>query len=173
MNTHSRLLGAACLAAFSFATTGALAQDGFQISFADPAWDGQTIPEGQHCALQGGEGATPALELSGLPEGTTTVEVAFNDESFEPMNNGGHGTIGFEVEPVDGTATLQSVPGGTEDLPEGVFIAAPNATSGDFLTAGYMPPCSGGQGNTYSATVSALDAEGNTLASETITLGQY
>lgn len=172
MKPHSRLFGAACLA-LSLAATGALAQDGFEISFADPAWDGQTIPEGQHCALQGGEGATPALDLSGLPEGTATIEVAFNDETYEPMNNGGHGTIGFEVTPADGAVSLPSVPGGTEDLPEGVFIAAPNATSGDFLTAGYMPPCSGGQGNTYSATVSALDAQGNSLASQTITLGQY
>lgn len=173
MIVRSRLLGTACIAAFALSAAPAFGQDGFDVAFADAAWDGQTIPEGQHCPLQDGEGATPALDLSGLPEGTASIEIAFNDESYEPMNNGGHGTIGFAVEPVDGVVSLPSVPGATEDLPEGVSLAEPNRTEGDFLTPGYMPPCSGGRGNTYSADISALDAEGNVLASTYLQLGVY
>lgn len=151
----------------------AVAQDAFGVSFADPAWDGVTVPEGQHCSLQGGMGATPALEVTGLPEGTTQINVAFNDETYQPMNEGGHGTLGFAVEAGATSASLPSVPGETEDLPEGVTLVAANRTSGDFLRPGYMPPCSGGRGNTYSADVSAVGEDGSELATTRITLGTY
>lgn len=151
----------------------ASAQSALTLTFSDPAWDGLTVPAGQHCSLQGGAGATPALAIAGVPDGTTAINVAFSDETYEPMNNGGHGTIGFVVAPVDGKVALASVPGGTEDLPEGVSIAAANLTSGDFLTSGYMPPCSGGKGNLYSAKVTALDATGAELATGRIELGRY
>ncbi|QJR20703.1 hypothetical protein HKM20_16240 [Pelagibacterium halotolerans] len=131
------------------------------------------MPEGQHCSLQGGSGATPALNVAGVPEGTTEIHVAYSDETYQPMNNGGHGTIGFNVTPADGMVSLPSVPGETDDMSEPAFIAAPNATSGDFLAEGYMPPCSGGNGNTYSAQVTALDDAGTVLASGDITLGTY
>jgi len=157
----------------AMASAPVLAQDSFAVSFADPAWDGETIPEGQQCSLQGGMGASPALEVTGLPEGTTQVNVAFNDETYQPMNDGGHGTLGFAVEEGATSATLPSVPGETEDLPEGVTIAAENRTSGDFLRPGYMPPCSGGNGNTYSADVSAIGEDGTELATTHITLGKY
>jgi hypothetical protein len=149
------------------------AQDGFSVGFADPAWDGDTIPEGQHCSLQGGTGASPALEITGLPEGTTQITVAYNDESYEPMNDGGHGTLGLAVEPGATTVTFPSVPGETDELSDGVTIAAANRTSGDFLSPGYMPPCSGGRGNTYSADVSAIGADGAELATTRVTLGTY
>ena len=172
MNRYLAPLGAAALA-LTLMTGTAFAQSELEIAFADAAWTGDAIPEGQQCPLQDGEGATPALDISGVPEGTTEIHVAFNDETYTPMDNGGHGTIGFEVTPEDGAVSLPSVPGATEELPEGVFIAVPNATSGDFTTPGYMPPCSGGQGNTYSADVTALDGDGNVLASGYIVLGTY
>lgn len=172
MNRYLAPLGAAALA-LTLATGAAFAQAELEVAFADPIWTGEAIPEGQHCPLQGGEGATPALEISGVPDGTTQIHVAFNDETYTPMDDGGHGTIGFDVTPEDGIVSLPSVPGATEELPEGVFIAAPNATSGDFTTPGYMPPCSGGQGNTYSADITAIDANGNVLANGYIVLGTY
>ncbi|HWA20746.1 MAG TPA: hypothetical protein VG757_17295 [Devosia sp.] len=48
-----------------------------------------------------------------------------------------------------------------------------NRGTGDYDKPGYLPPCSGGQGNLYSATVTALDASGATLAEGKIDLGHY
>lgn len=173
MIARSIIIGTAAFALMIAGTSLSSAQEDFQATFADAAWDGETIPAGQQCTLQEGEGATPALELSGLPAGTVAIHLAFNDETFEAMNNGGHGTIGFNVEPVDGAATLPSVPGATSDLPEGTFIAKPNATSGGFLTEGYMPPCSGGRGHTYSVLISAVDASDAVLGQKYLVLGKY
>lgn len=161
------------MAIVGLAAGSAIGQETLTFKFADPAWDGVTIPEGQHCALQGGSGATPAIEVSGLPEGTTTVSVAFNDETYQPMNDGGHGVIAFEVTPAEGTTTLPSVPGGTADLPEGASVATASRGTGEYASPGYLPPCSGGQGNTYSATVTALDSTGQELATGKIELGKY
>ena len=154
--------------------TGAvMAQSELNVSFADSAWTGERIPEGQHCALQGGNGSTPALTIGGVPEGTTEILVAFNDETYTPMADGGHGVLAFAVKPDNGAVAVPSVPGGTLDLPAGVRIAQENRTAGDYLTAGYVPPCSGGVGNTYSADVSAVDAAGTVLATGYILLGTY
>jgi hypothetical protein len=169
---HS-LLGTALAATLALSAMPAMAQAEFSAAFADPAWDGATVPEGQHCPLQGGSGATPAIDVSGLPAGTTQVNLSFNDETYEPMNNGGHGVLGFAVEAGATEVSLPSVPGATEEMPEGVTIAAENKTSGDFLTPGYMPPCSGGNGNTYSVDVIALDAAGAELGRERLQMGTY
>lgn len=174
----SRSIGASLLSALvvvgtGLATGAAMAQAPLTLRLADPAWDGVTIPEGQQCALQGGSGTTPAIEVSGLPEGTTTVDVAFSDETYQPMNDGGHGVIAFAVTPVGGTATLPSVPGGTADLPEGASVATPSRGTGEYASPGYLPPCSGGAGNTYSATVSALDGASKELATGKIEIGKY
>lgn len=151
----------------------AFAQADFSASFADPAWDGVTVPSGQHCPLQDGNGATPPINVSGIPAGTTQINLSFNDESFEAMNNGGHGVIGFAVDEGATEASLAAVPGATEELPEGVSIAVANKTSGNFLTPGYMPPCSGGRGNSYSVDVIAVDASGAELARQRLPMGKY
>ena len=159
--------------ALLFAAAPVMAQEGFSASFADASWDGVTVPAGQHCALQGGAGATPPLDVTGLPAGTTQVNLSFNDETFERMNNGGHGVLGFAVAAGATSVSLPAVPGATEDFPEGVSLVTANKTGGDFLTAGYMPPCSGGNGNTYSVDVTAVDAAGADLATTRVTLGKY
>lgn len=153
----------------------AMAQDvPLTVTFADPAWTGETVPEGQHCALQGGSGATPALHVAGVPDGTTTIEVAFNDETYTPMDDGGHGILHFEVTPENHEVDLASVPGNTaEGLPEGVTVATAARGEGDYASAGYLPPCSGGQGNTYTATVRALNGDSQVLGQGEISLGTY
>lgn len=171
--TTKPFLAAGALAALLVLAGPAAAQSDFAAAFSDPAWDGVTVPEGQHCGLQGGSGATPPIEVSGLPEGTTQINLSFNDESFEAMNNGGHGVLGFAVDEGAASASLPAVPGGTEEFPEGVSLVTANKTSGDYLTAGYMPPCSGGNGNTYSVDVSAVGADGAELATTRLTLGKY
>jgi hypothetical protein len=163
-------LAAMALAALTFP---GLAQSPLTVTFADPAWTGDKVPAGQHCPLQGGTGATPALTVAGIPDGTRQITVAFNDETYQPMNDGGHGVIGFEVAATGGEATLPSVPGNTLELPSGAYIVTAARGTGEYASPGYLPPCSGGAGNTYTATVNALDSTGAMLASGKITLGKY
>jgi hypothetical protein len=172
----TRMTALAALFAVSALTIGGAAyaqQPQLNLSFADPAWNGETVPEGQHCPLQGGTGATPALHVANVPETTTSIKVAFNDETYQPMNDGGHGIIAFAVTPVDGEVDLPSVPGNTADLPEGASVDTASRAPGEYASPGYLPPCSGGQGNTYSATVTAYDANDAPIAAGKITLGKY
>jgi hypothetical protein len=137
-----------CLIAFAIGAlplSTALAQDAaLTVTFADEAWTGETIPEGQHCPLQGGSGATPALHVVGVPAEATSIEVAFNDETYAPMDDGGHGTLRFAVTPENGEVELPSVPGNTADnLPEGVTVKSAARGEGEYASPGYLPPCSG------------------------------
>jgi hypothetical protein len=167
----TRMLAALALTALALP---AAAQSELTIAFTDPAWTGDKIPAGQHCRLLGGDGSTPALQVSGLPEGTTQINVEFNDESYRPLSkDGGHGIIGFTVTPVDGTATLPSVPGYSTDLPEGAMVVAKARTRAPYDSVGYLPPCSGGMGNTYAAVVKALSADGTEVGNGRIVLGKY
>ncbi len=149
--------------------------DEFRAEFTDPAWNGETIPKGQQCSEYDGAGATPPIRVSGLPEGTNAVLVAFNDESYEPLStDGGHGIVGFDVDVANATAVLLSVPGDTVELPNGVWIEADNRD--DIGVVGYLPPCSGGTGNLYSATLFAVQYRGEdyeVLAETYLQLGRY
>lgn len=143
------------------------------LAFADAAWTGERIPEGQQCTKFGGKGGTPALSVSGIPAGTAELVVEFNDRSYAPLSSdGGHGKIGFAH---DGTAStvLASVPGETDALPTGARVVKKNRATGSFARPGYLPPCSGGKGNTYFADVIARDAGGAPLASGRIIIGRY
>ena len=141
------------------------------VALAAP-WDGQTIPPDQICSLHGGAGMTPPLAVTGLPAGTASVAVEFNDISFPPLAfNGGHGAIGFAV--AGPHAMLPAVPAMTADLPDGAWVIAAARTSGRYASPGYIPPCSGGNGHTYQAVVRALDASGNGLDSVRVVLGRY
>jgi len=137
-----------------------------------PPWDGVNVPNGQQCRLFDGNGATPMIILQGLPEGTTQMRVEFNDKSYAPLaENGGHGVIGFQLSGPD--AVLPSVPGMTAYLPSGVEVLAAARSGGQYASAGYLPPCSGGRGNRYMADVIALDANGAELARVPVELGRY
>jgi hypothetical protein len=143
-------------------------------SFADPAWNGQKVPDKQWCQKFGGSGATPALTLANVPAGTSAVVLAFNDETYEAMNNGGHGAVRFAVTPTNGAVSLPSVPGETDALPAGVTTEKAHLASDYSGTGGaYLPPCSGGKGNTYTATVTALGAGDAKLGETRIVLGTY
>lgn len=144
-----------------------------QVSFADSSWTGKKVPKGQHCSKFGGNGATPRLNVSGIPQGTSAILVEFNDASYQPLSSrGGHGIVGFEYAG-DGEAVLQSVPGGTKETPVGTWIEKKNRATGAWKSPGYLPPCSGGRGNRYFAVVKAVDTDGNVLAKAKIKLGRY
>lgn len=135
-------------------------------------WDGKKVPAGQQCVLDGGKGSTPPMQVSDLPEGTVSVVVAFNDKSYPPLSsNGGHGTIGFAVKGT--SAKLTAVPGMTKSLGHGAVVVKKARSTGNYASPGYLPPCSGGRGNRYSADVTARDAAGKVLAKVSIDIGRY
>ncbi len=150
------------------------------VAFADPAWTGGKIPAGQHCKKFGGNGATPPLVVSGIPAGANAIVVEFNDKSYNELSrDGGHGKIGFLIPDGAIEATLIAVPGGTNALPEGTWLVKKNRARGAWRSKGYLPPCSGGKRNTYSADVIAVTIDPASkevqeeLAETTIKLGKY
>jgi hypothetical protein len=167
---------------FLFAVIGvsinsAQAETKLNVAFADGAWDGKKIPKGQHCKKFGGKGSTPALKVSNIPQGANAIIVEFNDASYSNLSrNGGHGKVGWKIS-AGAEATLKAVPGGTKNLPDGTWLVKKNRATGAWNSPGYLPPCSGGKGNKYVATVKAVRfANGKVeeeLAKGKITLGRY
>ncbi len=151
-----------------------------KVSFADPSWNGQKIPKGQHCRKFGGNGATPPLTIENIPGEANAIIVEFNDSSYRPLSyDGGHGKVGFWIKSGHSVATLKTVAGGTKIMPEGVFLVAKNRAGGGWYSEGYLPPCSGGRGNLYVAVVKAVvmnkdaDSPPTVLATGRISLGRY
>ncbi len=159
------------------AATSVSADDDLIVEFADPAWTGDRIPDGQHCKKFGGQGATPPLKVSGIPAKADAIVVEFNDRSYSPLSSdGGHGKIGFVIEPGVGEAILPAVPGGTKTMPEGAWLEKKNRATGAWSSPGYLPPCSGGRGNVYEAEVYAVVRDGDEydeIAEGKIRLGKY
>jgi len=153
------------------ACTATAAQADMKVQLMAP-WDGKTVPPGQHCTLHGGNGSTPLMQITGLPAGTALVVVEYNDKSYKPLSrNGGHGTLGYPVK--GSSATLAPVPGLTAKLPGGVRVIRRAKSTGAYASAGYLPPCSGGRGNRYTADVLAVGADGKVIEKTTVTLGRY
>lgn len=137
-----------------------------------PPWDGKVVPADQICQLRGGAGTTPPMQVTGLPLGTARLQVEYNDMSYYSMAfDGGHGVLSFDVAPP--AAELASVAAMTADLPEGVRVVSPSRATGRYASDGYLPPCSGGRGHMYSATVKALGADDQVLNSVVVELGIY
>ena len=156
----------------------AFAEEELTVEFSDPAWNGNKIPKGQQCKKFKGNGATPALKVSNIPAGANAIIVEFNDASFNKLSyDGGHGKVGWKIAAGGGEAMLKPVPGGTDDLPEGTWLVKKNRATGAWTSPGYLPPCSGGRGNTYKAEVIAVRMDGDDIAEELaegeITLGNY
>lgn len=153
------------------------AEGALKASFTDAAWDGNKIPAGQQCARFDGKGATPGLKVGQIPAGANALVMEFSDQTYQPMNDGGHGKIGYRIASGTKRASLPSVPGHTFDLPSGFFLVeAQRAPTWDKAGA-YLPPCSGGKGNTYVVTIKAVkEADGKvgaTLAETSLKMGQY
>jgi len=138
----------------------------------DAPWTGKAVPDGQQCTLFGGNGSTPPMQVSNLPEGTASLIVEYDDKSYPPMaTDGGHGTLMY---PVNGAAAkLPAVPGLTDELPGGVKVVHAARGTGKYASKGYMPPCSGGKGNQYTATLKAVSSDGKVIEEKTITIGKY
>ncbi len=136
-------------------------------------WGGRNIPNGQHCALQGGHGETPPMQVSGVPDGAVWLIAEFNDKSYRPLSrNGGHGVIGFPVQ--GAVTTLPAVPANSTNLPGGAQVVSAGRGTGDYASVGYLPPCSGGAGNRYSVDIKAVSSDGQVLETVTnVIIGRY
>ena len=151
-----------------------------ELAFVDSDWDGDKIPNGQQCHRQDGENpSTPRIQVSNIPEGADAIILEFSDRTYSPMNNGGHGKIGFEISEGTNEVVIPSVPGHTFDLPEGFFLVQEHRASGYDTAGAYMPPCSGGIGNHYYVTIKAVkvlskeDKAFNLLGQGILELGKY
>jgi hypothetical protein len=147
-----------------------------EVKIADPAWDGVKVPAGQQCQKFGGQGKSPALTVTGIPDGATQLVLEFSDRTYAPMDKGGHGKLAYALEPGAKEVTVPSVPGHTMELPKGfTSLEAHQAPTWDKAGA-YLPPCSGGQGNSYYVTVKAIHKMGDMnheLGSAVVEMGKY
>ncbi len=148
------------------------------VAFTDSEWDGVSVPDGQQCRNFGGSGASPSLLISDIPLQANAVLLAFGDLTYEPMLNGGHGVIGMSLANDTTSIVFPSVPAETTALPEGVYVEALHRSDrGD--VGGYLPPCSGGIGNTYYVDVMAVykavsaDDPSMLLGEARLILGKY
>jgi phosphatidylethanolamine-binding protein (PEBP) family uncharacterized protein len=130
------------------------------VSFADSAWDGKTVPKSGQCENCGGGGLSPALRVRNIPAEADALVAEFNDKSMPALSkDGGHGAIRIRI---SNTAefVIPSVHEQTFDLPQGVVMEsqhrAPLGNPGAF-----MAPCGCGNGNSYEAKVMALRTEAN------------
>ena len=127
-----------------------------QISFADPDWNGKKVPSGQQCRGQGGSNpSTPRLMIKGIPPVANAIIMEYSDRSYYLMDNGGHGKIGYRISQNTSEITIPSVPGHSFDLPQGFFLVSKHQGFWNKDDA-YLPPCSGGRGNSYYVTVNAV-----------------
>jgi hypothetical protein len=162
----------------AFAFTGALVfinpaySDDFSISHVDPDWENgkSSVPRKGICKFRGGNGMSPELRLSNIPEKTSVFFVSFTDRNWG--STGGHGE--FKV-PYDGTSSefiIKSVEGEKKGLPEG--YEGIKRHHGSMTTASYyLGPCSGGRWNSYYVRVDALGSDGKRIASAKVNLGNY
>jgi len=148
-----------------------------KISFADAKWNGQKIPARQQCSKFGGQASTPSLLITNIPAEANAIIMEYSDKDHMPMDNGGHGKIGYKIKPGTSNVTIPSVPGHSFKLPKGFFLVEAHRNPKWDKAGAYMPPCSGGKGNRYYVTVKAVKtAKGKTsevLAEEVIQLGKY
>ena len=173
---RSNRLRSLALIAAALVVVAAAPSSALEAKLADPAWDGVKVPEGQQCQKFGGQGKSPALAVSGIPSGASHLVLEFSDRSYKPMDNGGHGKVAYAIESGATTVTVPPAPGHTEELPAGfTMVEAHKAPTWDKPGA-YLPPCSGGRGNSYYVTVKAVhkaDAETHELGSAVVELGKY
>jgi len=149
-----------------------------EILFADSIWTGNKIPKGQQCNKFGGNAETPKLVVKNIPARTNALIMEFSDRSYQPMNSGGHGKIGYNITPGIQQVTIPSVPGHTFDLPKGFFLVSAHKGSNWDKAGAYMPPCSGGKGYLYVVKVKAVynapkGKESQLLGEAELTLGTY
>ncbi len=151
-----------------------------KITFADTEWNGTQIPSGQQCQRFGGNNpSTPRLIVKDIPPMTNLIIMEYSDRSHYPMDNGGHGKIGYRISGKVKKVTIPSIAGHSFELPDGFVLLTPQQAPSWDKAGAYMPPCSGGRGNSYYVTVNTVyqETEGNLefklLGQAVLELGKY
>ncbi|MFZ5341890.1 MAG: hypothetical protein ACOZBL_05135 [Patescibacteria group bacterium] len=134
----------------------------FSVSLADPAWNGKSVPSGQQCLRFGGKNPmTPALSVKNLPPEANGLIMEYSDRTYSPMDRGGHGKIAYLAPAGQKDFSVPSIQAQVKTVPEG-FVSISNSKSGGWDTDGaYLPPCSGGKGNSYVIDVWAVKITGD------------
>jgi len=160
----------------AFVLPPAAVASGLEAEFVDPVWNGVTVPPGHQCQKFGGTFGSPALRVNGIPERADALVLEFSDRSYAPMDNGGHGKLGFEIAAGSTAVEVPSAPPHTAALPDGFWTVAEHGAPGWDKPGAYLPPCSGGRGNAYYVTVKAIARDGEAvteLAQTTLEMGTY
>jgi len=148
---------------------------GLNVQFADTKWDGITVPKDEVCSnFNTKAGSTPPLKISNIPENATKLIFTYSDKTFKKMDNGGHGIIAFNLKANTKEVIIPSQQGETFKLKEGFEVVNAHTGTRFKKTPGaYLAPCSGGKGNTYEVTISAVDSSNKSLASTELILGKF
>ncbi|WP_019557520.1 hypothetical protein [Thiomicrorhabdus arctica] len=158
-------------------TPSAMAETPFIASLNDSHWDGKRIPAGQQCLKFGGQQpATPALNITGIPQQTNLLILEYSDRSYEPMNHGGHGRMAYAISSPAPNIQLPAVAGHSVELPTGFMMLEAHRNPKWDKAGAYMPPCSGGRGNVYYVTVKAVHYDGVktvVLAKTVLEMGEF
>ena len=175
MKTKKTRLSA--FAAFVFFAAMASPASSMEVSFADTAWDGKTVPAGQQCQKFGGKTpGTPKFKIAQIPSGTTEIVFEYSDRDYAPIDNGGHGIVAYKLSDKATDVVVPSVPGHTFDLSSPFTGVKAHQGPGWDKAGAYMPPCSGGKGNNYYVTIKAVSAKGSekqVLAEKVIEMGKF
>jgi len=147
----------------------------FSASFVDTKWNQIEVPKSEVCSnFNTRAGNTPAIALTNIPAGTSQVVLAFSDETFEGMANGGHGIIAYTIPKMASSVTIDSIAGETFDLPKNFSsVTAHRGVKYGKKEGAYLAPCSGGKDHIYSVMITAVDDANKTLGSTTLTLGKF
>ncbi len=149
----------------------------FVAKLNDSSWDGISVPRGEQCQKFGGNAPkTPVLSVSGIPAGTNLIILEFSDRSYQRMDNGGHGKIGYALNRQSDKVLIPSVSGHSFALPAGFFMVAAHRSPKWDKAGAYMPPCSGGKGNAYYVTIKAVKQGGESseiMAQHIVEMGRY
>lgn len=73
-----------------FAPNDAFA-DALRVQHFDKSWDRKSIPKNGVCLRRGGEGFSPKIGISMMPEETKSIRLMFTDLNYG--KEGGHGGI--------------------------------------------------------------------------------
>ncbi len=146
------------------------------VKMSDSHWDGIKVPAGHQCQKFGGKPSSPALSISKLPPGTNLLAMEFSDLDYPPMQNGGHGIIGYAINSKSDTVAVPSFKGHSYELPRGFTILAEHRNPSWDKAGAYMPPCSGGGNHRYIVKIKALQLTDKTvtvLEESQLNLGRY
>ncbi|MCP3888693.1 MAG: DUF2974 domain-containing protein [Desulfobulbaceae bacterium] len=143
-----------------------------QLSFADAAWDGKTIPKGQQCLEYGGNGASPPILVNNIPPQANKLVLEFSDATYKPCDKGGHGIIGYAIPSGSKKITVPAIPGQSFDLPEGFNLIKEHCGADLLMQPGaYIGPCPG-LGNLYYVTIKALYESPDKSTSQLLGIGR-